>query len=178
MQKEKHDVVITKNDLKYINYVVCNLTVPLVKDYKKIEELIQKRIEGTISEEEYQNGYKDVINETKIKIIEFNNKFKELYILNKVNKTVNNSSINIYENVNFDSILLGINQSLKINIIPINIFDSILNFDVSSLLHKFKNKNIKFSIKDISTKNQQYIKYIENKINNYNTTAEKVYSKK
>lgn len=174
MQKLKHDVVINNEDLKYMNFVISNLSVRFVKDHIKIDNLIKKRMNNEISLEEYSKEYKDVINKSKTIIDNFANNFKELYILDLINKKIKNKSITLYDNVNFDNILFGIINSLKINIISSNILDSVIKFDVDNILNNFNKRKVNLIVlEDVNTKNKHYIKYIENKINSYEKGIQK-----
>ncbi|MBQ7140196.1 MAG: hypothetical protein IJO32_01680 [Bacilli bacterium] len=174
MQKQKHDVVINNEDLKYMNFVISNLSVRFVKDYIKIEKLIQNHMANKISLDEYSKEYKNIINESKMQIKSFSNNFKELYIMNLINKKIKNKSINLYDNVTFDNILFGIINSLKINMISSNVFNSVIEYDINEVLNKFNNRKVNLLISDeVDIQNKQYMKYVENKINNYEKGIQK-----
>ncbi len=173
---ENNKIIINKADLIKLNHIVNCLRVPLIRDHKKIESLINMRIKGNILDEQYKKEYKEIVTDCKKKLMIFKNKFIELYIINEIYKKLKDTSIILYSNVSFDDVLSGIEYGLKINILPINIFDDIINFNSSKLIKTiahFKFDLVVSSENDISKIERLRIKTIDDKIKNQRETYEK-----
>ena len=173
---ENNKIIINKSDLTKLNQLINCFRVPLIRDHKKIESLINMRIKGNILDEQYKKEYKEIVTDCKKKLMIFKNKFIELYIINEIYKKLKDTSIILYSNVSFDDVLSGIEHGLKINILPINIFDDIINFNSSKLIKTiahFKFDLVVSSENDISKKEITNIKAINDKIKNQRKIREK-----
>lgn len=159
-------IKLVNGDLINLKYIIGKINVSDIRNYKKINSLLNKFNNGIITREEYNAGYEGIVKEAKNTLSNFKKNFIDLYICNIISKRENNKSIELSQNIYFDTIEKSLNFGLKNNSVPQNIIYNISKFDTNEIMKNTAKLNCRLSLRNCdSISSQMLIDVMNNKFN-------------
>lgn len=160
-------ITITKKDIEDLIVIIKNIKFNYLRDYKIINKLLKAFIKEKISYECYKKSYKEILHTTNNNIYKFKFKFIKLYLYNIIQKKLNKDTIELYKDVNFDNIVNSLKLTSNIGIVPNNVFETIINYDLNKCIQNLSYQNICVEYdNNIDSCIKKFIPLINNEIQN------------
>ena len=145
---EKNIIKIENKDLVNLKYILSKIKISNIKSYKEIENLLKEYNSKSIDMNTYNSKYGKIVSSSMETLNKFKKNFTELYLCDIIYRKKKGITLEIDKNTFFNNVLRSIQSSLKYDVFPQNIIDSIAKMDTSEIINNTVKLNCRLRLQN------------------------------